>query len=70
MPISNWYNKQKQQPKSRYDAIIYADIFVNTIEDNGLETEQAKQVLTNFLPEDGQGIRINNFEINPHGKLV
>lgn len=66
----NWYSQIQNKPtlgKNRYITTIIADVFVQSKGDNKEEEQNmAETVIRNFLPEDGNGVRINSIEVKPY----
>ena len=68
--MPNWYSEQKR-PKSRYSAIINADIFVPSSEDKSEEVDKVYKVLTQISSQEGRindsNVRLNIGKIQLHG---
>ena len=76
--MPNWYNRnmsQEKGDKSRYSAIINADVFVPMNDDEEKEKDMASYVLREYLPKTNDSslntgidssVRLNIINIKPY----
>ena len=64
--MPNWFSRlDRNNSKSRYTFSAYGDIFVPEDEDKEQEKQNAEENLIRKL-SNGDGIRVNNYEIEPY----
>ena len=73
--MANWFKKaqnwfKRNKPKTRFSFSIEGDIFVDDQNNPEIERYQAEEQLIGFIPASGEGIKINDYKIEPYQKTL
>jgi len=69
--MPNWFKRTQQHriERSRYIFTINGDIFIPSQENKEEEKREAEELITTMLP-DGNGVRTNNYNVEPYESLL
>ena len=67
----NWFKKRTpQQERVRYTFSIDGDIFVENQDNEEAERHNAEEKLIGKLPMQADGLRVNNYSVEPYISVI